>query len=600
MKECDLVLKGGVTSGLAYPQAISKIGEHYRLRSIGGTSAGSMAAALAAAAEYRRQTDKNFAGYEKFKVIDAQLASDMRAMLQPSEALAPLYQIGVDYLERDGLGDSFLERAKNLWKYYRLLKPYRQDAKPAARRNGGAVAGGGILASFALGGGGLAGAGLVGGVGLYAIQVLYKTLRNIQKELQAHDFGVLPGTTQGDQPKAAIIDWLADRVDEIAGNWPDGMAPEKPLTAKDLRSHDIKLSAVTTDLSSRRPFQLPFSFSEHHYFREHEMNAVIPPRVVRWMIKIAKGKEKQITIDGRSETLYPLPDYDNFPVILTTRMSMSFPGLIQAVPLWRVDKTTKKWARCLFSDGGISSNLPVHMFDDWLPDRPTFAVSLGSYDEERHGRDNGSIESRVRFSDKVQDVLEYPAYRISGILGFLGAMFYSAKDWQDNLQSNLTGFRERVAEILLDKSQGGLNLDMSEEEIRILQSYGKLAGEKIVSKFDFDENRYRRALSILPILGSNLAGAAKVITEHPPSSDEALAQTYLELLQTHASDAFEQSDEWRDNALVPFVEQLAALGATEEVRRLSEGKLPHTDAKLSLTATPEMTRPQGAVGQPIA
>jgi len=145
-----------------------------------------------------------------------------------------------------------------------------------------------------------------------------------------------------------------------------------------------------------------------------------------------------------------------------------------------------------------------------------------------------------------------------------------------------------------------LNLDMSEEEIKTLKSYGKLAGEKIVSEFDFDENRYRRALSILPILGSNLAGAAKVIAKHPPISDEVMTQTYLELLQSHDSDAFEQSDEWRDNALVPFVELLAELGAKEEVRRLSEGKLPHTDAKLSLTATPEMTQPKGTAGPPIA
>jgi cyanophycinase len=38
--ECDLVMKGGVTSGVIYPGAIAAIAATYRLRAIGGTSAG--------------------------------------------------------------------------------------------------------------------------------------------------------------------------------------------------------------------------------------------------------------------------------------------------------------------------------------------------------------------------------------------------------------------------------------------------------------------------------------------------------------------------------------------------------------------------------
>jgi len=47
--ECDIILKGGITSGIVYPSAISTLARHYRLRSIGGTSAGAIAAAAAAA-----------------------------------------------------------------------------------------------------------------------------------------------------------------------------------------------------------------------------------------------------------------------------------------------------------------------------------------------------------------------------------------------------------------------------------------------------------------------------------------------------------------------------------------------------------------------
>ena len=54
-KECDIVMKGGITSGVVYPGAICEIAAAYRFRSIGGTSAGAIAAAATAAAEYGRQ-----------------------------------------------------------------------------------------------------------------------------------------------------------------------------------------------------------------------------------------------------------------------------------------------------------------------------------------------------------------------------------------------------------------------------------------------------------------------------------------------------------------------------------------------------------------
>ncbi len=49
--ECDLVMKGGITSGVIYPRLVSALSNVYRLRSIGGTSAGAIAAAAAAAAQ---------------------------------------------------------------------------------------------------------------------------------------------------------------------------------------------------------------------------------------------------------------------------------------------------------------------------------------------------------------------------------------------------------------------------------------------------------------------------------------------------------------------------------------------------------------------
>src|SRR5215207_9231594 len=61
--EADVVMRGGITSGIIYPGAITAIAERYRLRSLGGTSAGAMAAAVSAAAEFGRWSGRNPAAF---------------------------------------------------------------------------------------------------------------------------------------------------------------------------------------------------------------------------------------------------------------------------------------------------------------------------------------------------------------------------------------------------------------------------------------------------------------------------------------------------------------------------------------------------------
>ena len=88
-----------------------------------------------------------------------------------------------------------------------------------------------------------------------------------------------------------------------------------------------------------------------------------------------------------------LPDAADLPVIVATRMSLSFPLLIAAVPLWSVSYRKRapddaaqppgapQYEKLWFSDGGLASNFPVHLFDAPLPGRPTFAINLGSFSE---------------------------------------------------------------------------------------------------------------------------------------------------------------------------------------------------------------------------
>ena len=86
-------------------------------------------------------------------------------------------------------------------------------------------------------------------------------------------------------------------------------------------------------------------------------------------------------------------------------MSLSFPLLISAVPLRALDMTRRRTRDavdavesgrqpveplvadvCWFSDGGITSNFPVHFFDTPLPTRPTFAIDLDGFHPDHPAR----------------------------------------------------------------------------------------------------------------------------------------------------------------------------------------------------------------------
>ena len=96
-KICDIVLKGGITSGVVYPLALVSLAEKYRFSNIGGTSAGAMAAVAAAAAEYGRHIEN--AGFDRLARIPDELGPNLLSMFQPTPALKPLFDIFVAALK---------------------------------------------------------------------------------------------------------------------------------------------------------------------------------------------------------------------------------------------------------------------------------------------------------------------------------------------------------------------------------------------------------------------------------------------------------------------------------------------------------------------
>lgn len=87
LRECDLIMKGGITSGVIYPRAAVHLAKTCRFRNVGGASAGAIAASMVAAAEYGRDS----AGFEKLNQLPTDLGADLKSLFQPSPETEPMH-----------------------------------------------------------------------------------------------------------------------------------------------------------------------------------------------------------------------------------------------------------------------------------------------------------------------------------------------------------------------------------------------------------------------------------------------------------------------------------------------------------------------------
>lgn len=435
-RECDLVMKGGITSGVVYPRLLLEVAREYHLVNIGGTSAGAIAAGLAAAAEYGRASG----GFERLAEVPSVLEDHLLDLFQPHPAHEKTFAT--------------------------LLKLMRRGSGWVAR--------------------------------LRMILGAPLTLRRVIKSyrrLQETDYGLCPGLTRKGARHPALTDWLDRQLEAMAGRLdPDGELPERPLTFGDLAERGIALRAIASDLSGKVPVILPFQ-DRTWMFREEDLRRVFPVRVVDWLRRAGEPYEDD-------PSFLQLPEAGDLPVLFAVRASLAFPVLLAAIPLYRRDfslrldpEAMRTPRRCWLSDGGISSNFPIHLFDDLLPTRPTFGIALDRFDPARHHKDPTVPEGRVWLPDQAAEGTQKPIDAITGPLGFLGAILNTARNWQDTLQSVLPGYRERIVHVALTDDEGGLNLEMESETIAALVDYGERAGKLLTGSFAFDENRWRRFLS---------------------------------------------------------------------------------------------------------
>ena len=101
-------MKGGITSGVVYPAAGVELAKRFTLKSIGGTSAGAIAAAFFAAAEYRRSVLGSSAGFEELATYPAKFGAETPAgtsfllsLFQPAKDARRSFRLLLAFLGSD-------------------------------------------------------------------------------------------------------------------------------------------------------------------------------------------------------------------------------------------------------------------------------------------------------------------------------------------------------------------------------------------------------------------------------------------------------------------------------------------------------------------
>lgn len=523
---CDLILTGGVTSAIAYPGAIFALASFYRFNSIGGSSSGGGAAALAAAAEYRRRRGS----CEGFRLL-ARKTDDLANQVDGKTGLEWLFQ-----------------PARQHRRIFTALVPgvAAPAGKPAELARGFlkaywfCIAAGLVLALVAVGlltdhVSGLAFVAFVASAVLLSLIALIGVLVYDLKRVVDYDFGMCSGTDKVEgAPRAPLTVWLHELIQDIADRPHDA-----PLTFADLASAPgspkevindcaasgasaITLKMFTANITHGRPYLLPQEADDPQadpplYFRPCEMMKLFPEAVVAHMKKHstrcneatpvvlpagarrkgAAGPYLPASELAEDEALWLLPR-EQLPIVVAARMSVSFPVLFTAVPMWTLDTTTQphRFRRCLFSDGGLCANFPIHLFDSPVPAWPTFGIAL----HEVPWKQKTDSQREVKCAEVMRDAISLPEDHREGVgdrwngfeyeehagdrlFGFAAAVIGTMKDWNDATLSRLPGVRDRVVNVGLRRGIGGLNILMTESMIRCLGETGVEAAKTLLARF---------------------------------------------------------------------------------------------------------------------
>ena len=563
--ECDVVLKGGIASGVIYPRALAEFATTYRLRNLGGASAGGIGSALGAAAEFGRAGG----GFDRLAALPGQLGEGrLAALFAPQPETRPLLRVLLAATGQDRPGPARRGLVRVVGLALVLLRSYPVAALLGVLAGLLVVVWGAVLGGAA--GIGLIACGLVLGVAGIAVALTIRLARQFGRDVPANLFGLCRGLGTPEAP--ALTDWLTDQLDDLAG-----LAPtDRPLRFGQLwtgtttarlvpRGPDrvIDLQMISTCLTLGRPYQLPWE-ATGFFFEPAVWATLFPPAVMRALLDAPQPaaardlawEDEQAR--AHSPALHRLPAPEHLPVVVATRLTLSFPLLISAVPLWTIDRRASRareealrraggngpsqrslvFAQVWFTDGGLSSNFPIHLFDAALPSRPTFAINLGPFSQgEQPSTDQSrNIDYATSNSEGILPSFRpVPPTGLAALAGFASAAFDTARSWSDETQLTLPGFRDRIVRVKQTPSEGGLNLFMDADTIENLAERGRAAARAMIDQFTSPrypvrapsatgwENhqwvRYRALLACLPdwLEGWARGRSVQEFTDPPPS-----------------------------------------------------------------------------------
>jgi predicted acylesterase/phospholipase RssA len=559
-------MKGGITSGVVYPKAACRLAQHYRFRNIGGTSAGAIAAAATAAAELGRATG----GFEKLAELPEFLSApsssgrgtNLLGFFQPQLKTSRVFRVAMAGL---GGGPAICNVIRAALREFSVAAALGACLPllfigAALLTTRGWFLGVCLLVGFVLLALGVAGA------------VAWALAREAMEALAENNFGFcsgMPGLPAEKGSPLALTEWLTDYLNSLAGHPPEG----SPLTFFSLWGtrepnveRAINLEMMTTNVTHARPYRLPFrDDADVHenrlfYFRADEFSKLFPQRVVEWMRQNPRppgsGSNLERRAALRAQGFYPLPDPADLPVVVAVRMSLSFPILLSAVPLYSFDRRRDPDGltpeRCWFSDGGICSNLPIHFFDSPLPRWPTFTINLSDQPEGTpldflskpefvQSNADGIQEHWNRF-EVVERVIEGQTHvhaqikpPLGRIIGFLFAMIKTMQNWSDTTQSRLPGYRDRIAHVGLTPDEGGLNLNMPPKLIKRLTARGENAADQFIDRFVHGNHemnwrnqrwiRVRSMIAALEEMGHRIEVACGPSVDNEPDYESSIAST---------------------------------------------------------------------------
>jgi predicted acylesterase/phospholipase RssA len=377
-------------------------------------------------------------------------------------------------------------------------------------------------------------------------------------------FGMCTGMRAAGDKNASLVEWLHEGIQKSAQ-----IPLHQPLTFGELwrapggpseetgknSDKSIDLRMITTCLSQGRIYELPqkngdtpilFRLSElKQFFPESVINHLRmhsnPVDVMNDAFFIRRFKERKdarsndtVEIDNKikacqamlqanfneleqadSVDIRILPIAD-LPIVVAARMSMSCPVLFQAVPFLGLNldchAEDMEIVRLWFSDGGIGSNFPIHIFDQAIPKWPTLGLKLLDVSPRKNSKGKvlltylpffhylGADDNLIFPNDKEAFSNSKKRRTVGTFIQFLFSIYTSAKDGNDQSYLRTPDIRNRVVRVYMNNRSGNaLNLKIEPDVIRWLAgAVGVQGGRNAADAYlaDLENDKYRDKVNL--------------------------------------------------------------------------------------------------------